>query len=77
MVYKKCGSKMVSEDEYVEREIYRTSFIRQTWCTIVLAILINGIIIIGSYNYVQYLAYKENVQVIKPENYKIKQRNIS
>ena len=78
MVYKKCGSKMVSEDDqqYVEKEKNKARYIKQAWHTMILAILINGILIIGSYNYAQYLAYRENVQVIKPENYKTKQRNM-
>lgn len=77
MVYsRKCGSKMVSKDNEIYAYENRIINHRQTYLSVILAILINGILIISSYNYAQHLAYKENVQVIKLENYKNIQRNI-
>lgn len=73
MFYKQNGSKIVNKEEinYEADGGESTSYRRQVWYAVVLAILINGILMVSSYNYAQYLAYKESVQVINLENYKM------
>lgn len=77
MFYKQNGSKIVTKEE-MSYEIAgddNATYRGQVWYAVVVAILMNGILMIGSYNYAQYLAYKESVQVIKPENYKPENRD--
>lgn len=73
MFYKQNGSKIVNEEEInckVDGED-RGRYEKQVWYAVGLAILMNGILMVGSYNYAQRLAYRESVQVIKLENYKM------
>lgn len=76
MACNECGSKMASGEDYICLRDNKTMFLKKTWKVIILAILINGILIMSSYNYVQYLAYKESIQIIKLENYKSEQLNL-
>lgn len=76
MACNECGSRMVSDTGYICLRNNERMFFKQAWKAIILAILINGILIISSYNYVQYLAYKESIQIIKLENYKSEQLNL-
>lgn len=76
MACNECGSRMVSDADYMCLKNNKTMFFKKTWKATILAILINGILIMSSYNYVQYLAYKESIQIIELENYKSEQLNL-
>lgn len=70
MACKECGHKIARDNKDIYVKKNKINFCKKTGITIMLAILINGILILSAYNYVQYLVYKENIQVIELENYR-------
>ncbi len=76
MTCNKCESRVVSNADCICLSNNKIMFLKKTWKASILAILINGILILSSYNYVQYLAYKKNIQIIKLENYKNEETDI-
>ncbi|WP_054743307.1 hypothetical protein [Cellulosilyticum ruminicola] len=72
MFYKQKESRIVNKKEtsYTLDGDNRVQYRKQVGYAVVLAILVNGILMISSYNYAQHLAYKESVQIIKLEHYK-------
>lgn len=76
MACKECGNKIARDNKDIYVKKNKIKLCKKTGITILLAILLNGILAVSSYNYVQYVVYKENIQIIELENYKNEQFKI-